>query len=255
VGLVGDLLERAARATPPAMEDRAGDWWLRHSDNHTWWSGAVLAHGSADRLSERVDLAERFYAERGGVARFQVCADCPAELDGLLAKRSYRWESPISLLTASVSGSMQVHAPPGTAVRFETSLGTDWLTVLRETSAADTDVVHETRLLHRIDRPQVYLTALADGEPVGIGRAVADAGWTGIFNMATTPRARRRGVARLILSAIARWADAHGAPRLYLQVEQSNETALRLYGGTGYTQFATYHYRIQTTDTAASATR
>jgi N-acetylglutamate synthase len=251
VGLVGDLLERAARATPPALEDRADGWWLRLSDNDTWWSGAVLAHGSASRLSERVGLAERFYAERGGVARFQICADCPAELDGLLAQRGYRWESPVSLLTASARGLTRVHAPPGMTVRFETSLGSEWLTVLRETSAADTDVVHETRLLHRIDRRQVYLTALADGEPVGIGRAVADAGWTGIFNMATTQRARRRGVARLILSAIAGWADAHDAPRLYLQVEQSNETALRLYGSTGYTQLATYHYRIQTTDTAA----
>jgi GNAT superfamily N-acetyltransferase len=251
MGLVGDLLERAARATPPAVEVRTADWWLRLSDNDTWWSGAVLAHSAADRVGERVDVAERFYAERGGVARFQVCADCPVELDRLLAKRSYRREAPISLLTALASVSAQVATPPpGTTVRVETSLGTDWLTVLRETSAADTDVVHETRLLHGVDRPQVYLTAFADGEPVGIGRAVADAGWTGIFNMATRPRARRRGVARLILAAIARWADAHAAPRLYLQVEESNETALRLYSSAGYAQFATYHYRVQTTDTA-----
>jgi N-acetylglutamate synthase len=215
-------------------------------------SACHAAHGAADRLGERVDAAERFFAERGAIARFQVCADCPAELDRSLARRSYRWETPISLLTAFASASTRVHPPPGTTVCVETSLGTDWLTVLSETSAAHTDVVHETRLLHRIDRPRAYLTVLADGEPVGIGRAVADSGWTGIFNMATAPRVRRRGVARLILSAIARWADVHDAPLLHLQVERLNEAALGLYNSAGYTQLATYHYRTQTTSTAGS---
>jgi GNAT superfamily N-acetyltransferase len=58
---------------------------------------------------------------------------------------------------------------------------------------------------------------------------VADGGWTGIFNMVTTPGARRQGVARLVFSTIADWADARDAARLYLQVEHSNESACRIY--------------------------
>ena len=77
VRLVGELLDRAARAVPVAVEDRGTGWWFRHTDNDTWWSGAVLAHGAADRLGTRIDAAERFYAERDAVARFQVCAGCP----------------------------------------------------------------------------------------------------------------------------------------------------------------------------------
>jgi len=95
-----DLLERAARATPAAVEDRGTGWWFRHTDNATWWSGAVLAHGAAHGLAEGIDAAERFYAGRDAVARFQVRADCPRGLDRSLAERGYRWEAPISLFTA-----------------------------------------------------------------------------------------------------------------------------------------------------------
>jgi N-acetylglutamate synthase len=250
VGLVGDMLERAARGTPAAVEDRGTGWWFRHTDNGTWWSGAVLAHGAADGLAQRIDAAERFYAERGAVARFQVCAGCPGALDRSLAERGYRWKAPISLLT-TVAGAPteEAQAPPGMTMRADTAPGPDWLAVLSATSEPGTDVEHEARLLRRVDRPHTYLTVLADGEPVGIGRAVADGGWTGVFNIATTPRARRRGVARLVLSGIVCWADAHDAPRLYLQVEQSNDTARRLYDAAGFTQLATYHYRVRATHT------
>lgn len=65
VGLTAALLARAARGTPAAYEDSRTVWWFRYSDNSTWWSSAVLAHGPADDLAGRIDAAERFYAERG----------------------------------------------------------------------------------------------------------------------------------------------------------------------------------------------
>jgi ribosomal protein S18 acetylase RimI-like enzyme len=262
VGLIGDLLERAARAAPAAIEDRSTGWWFRHIDHGPWWSGAVLAHGSSDGLAQRIDAAERFYAERDAVARFQICTDCPAGLDQCLAERGYRRQAPVSLLTAVAAVPTVTRIPPLTAVaatpaeaqalprmavRADTSLRPDWVAVLRATNSPESDAHHETRLLGRVDRPYTYLTVFADGEPVGIGRAVADDGWTGVFNLATARRARRRGIARLILVEITRWADAHLAPRLYLQVEQSNDAARRLYDAAGFTQLAQYHYRVRPT--------
>jgi hypothetical protein len=116
VGLVGDLLERAARATPAAVEERSSGWWFRYTDNSTWWSGAVLAHGPADGLTHRIEAAERFYAERDAVTRFQICADCPATLDRSLAGRGYRWAAPISVLTADADA-VPGDAAPGMSVR------------------------------------------------------------------------------------------------------------------------------------------
>lgn len=247
VGVVGDVLARAARATPAAVEACDNGWELRHVDNGTWWSGAVLAHGATQaagaELERRIDAAEWFYAGLGAVARFQVCADCPAGLDRALDERGYRRESPVRLLTGVAGALRPVHPPPGMTLAVDTVPTRDWRAVLGATGEPGTDQRHETRLLHRV-APQACLVVFADGTPVGAGRAVAESGWTGIFSMATTPPARRRGVARLVMSAIEAWAQAHDAPRLYLQVEQSNQAGRRFYRAAGFTELARYHYRV-----------
>ncbi len=113
------------------------------------------------------------------------------------------------------------------------------------TGGPRTVVENEARLLNGVRLCSAYVTVSADGRPVAIGRAVADDGWTGVFGMATTPSARRRGAARMVLSAIARWAHEQDTPRLYLQVERSNTAACRVYAAAGFTEVATYHYRVR----------
>ena len=61
--------------------------------------------------------------------------------------------------------------------------------------------------------------------------------------MHALPEQRRRGVARALLAALAGWASAQGAQRLYLQVERDNEPARRLYAGLGFEEAYRYHYR------------
>lgn len=218
---------------------------MRHTDNSIWWSGAVMAHPATDNLADRVDAAERFYAERNAVSRFQICSDCPAALDGLLAQRGYRLEAPIALLTISAGTATTADPIMDTTVSVDAVLVPEWLAVFQATSDPNADVEHEVRPFGLADREQRYVTVFADHVPVGIGRAVADGDWTGVFNMATIPVARRRGAARTVLSAIADWARSHGAPNLYLQVEQSNDGARRLYEAAGFTELATYHYRVR----------
>jgi GNAT superfamily N-acetyltransferase len=247
VNLPGELLERAARATPAAVEERGSGWWIRHTDGNAWWSGAVLAHDASDdgRLAERIEIAEHFYAERDAAARFQVCPGCPPGLDRVLADRGYRWDAPISLQTMDVAEPVEARSAPGLDVRVGSGPDPGWLAVLATTGGPRTLVENETRLLNCVGLRSAYVTVLADDEPVAIGRGVADDGWTGVFGMASAPTARRRGAARLVLSAIARWAREQDAPRLYLQVERSNTAACRLYAAAGFTEVATYHYRVR----------
>jgi N-acetylglutamate synthase len=47
--------------------------------------------------------------------------------------------------------------------------------------------------------------------------------------MVTLPQARHRGAGRRVLAALARWAEARRADRMYLQLERDNLPALRLY--------------------------
>ena len=61
--------------------------------------------------------------------------------------------------------------------------------------------------------------------------------------MATRREARGKGAARAVLAALARWAGAHQADHVYLQVEPGNLPALRLYELAGFTEICGYHYR------------
>ncbi|MPZ96857.1 MAG: GNAT family N-acetyltransferase, partial [Propionibacteriales bacterium] len=224
---VGELLERAARATPAAVEDRGSGWWVRHTDGNAWWSGAVLAHDASD---------DGCLAERDTSARFQVCPGCPAGLDRMLADRGYRWEAPISLRAIEVAEPVEVRPAAGLDVRVGSEPDPGWLVVLATSGGPRTVVENEIGLLNRVGLRSAYVTVSADDEPVAIGRAVADDGWTGVFGMATAPSARRRGAARLVLSAIARWAREQDTQRLYLQVERANTAACRLYAAAGFTE-------------------
>ena len=77
-------------------------------------------------------------------------------------------------------------------------------------------------MLERVPRPSAYACAMVGDDVAAVGRAVADTGWAGVFGMATRPAARGKGAARQVLAALAGWAGAHGAGRMYLQVERDN---------------------------------
>jgi ribosomal protein S18 acetylase RimI-like enzyme len=83
------------------------------------------------------------------------------------------------------------------------------------------------------------------GETAGVGMAVCERGWTGIFNIATAQHVRGRGVATAIMAELARWGLENGASGMYLQVMGSNEVAKRLYARLGFSYLYGYHYRTE----------
>lgn len=243
--LVRELQERAARALPAERVEDAGGWWLRHAPRCPWWAGSVLPHREAGPhgLVRRVVEAERFYAVHGGVARFQISPEaCLRGLDALLAARGYRRESPVSLRvapTAPVLGRL----PAGpTRVDVADRLSREWLDGWLAVHGPG-DPRAEWDLLARVEQPSGYARARIGDDVVAVGRVVVDAGWAGVFGLATVPWARRNGAARGVLTALAGWAGAHHADHLYLQVEPENAPAVRLYERAGFTELCRYHYR------------
>ena len=247
---VRGLQERAARALPAEHVEHVGGWWLRRSASSSWWRGTVLPHGDAsrDELLSMISDAERFYAGFGVATRFQVSPGaCPADLEATLAERGYRWNSPMSLQTALTVDVQAQARRDGPSIRLNETPTSAWLQLWYAVHGYGSDPQIEWEMLGRVTQPSAYASALEGGEVIAVGRAVADAAWTGVFGMATLPAARGRGAARSILASLADWATAQGADSMYLQVECDNDPALHLYERTCFTEVCGYHYRTEST--------
>ncbi len=243
---VRGLQERAARALPAEHVEDVGGWWLRHAPGCAWWVGTVLPYGDArpGELVRRVVTAEEFYTGHGVATRFQISPEaCPEGLDVFLAERGYRRESPMSLQTALTAHVLE-RVPTGSLrVRLDDRPTRAWFEVWRAVHGHDGDDRSEWDMLGRVERPGAYACATIGDDVLAVGRSVADTGWAGVFGMATLPRARGKGAARSVLAALAGWAGARGAGRMYLQVERDNLPALRLYERMGFREICGYHYR------------
>lgn len=239
------LQERAARAQPAAHVEHLDGWWLRHDADGAWWLGSVLPHAPAGRdgLARRIDASEAFYAARGANARFQVCPGaCPHALDAALARRSYRGHDPMSLQVARTADVLARTAATTVPVRLHARPTQGWFAAWRAVHAHG-DPRAAADMLTRVARPAAYATVAFGDDVVAVGRGVADTGWVGVFGMVTVARARGRGAARAVLTALAGWAADLGVARMYLQVERGNGTALRLYERMGFSELCGYHYR------------
>lgn len=242
------LQERAARALPAEYFEYVGDWWLRHTNNSSWWMGTVLPHGISERDESlrRIGVAERFYAGLGKVTRFQVSPGaCPDDLDAMLAERGYRRDGSMSLRTASAAEVRARRRPDGLIVRLAATATPAWFDVWSAVHSDGRDPRIEQAMLSRVGTPSAYVCILDGTEVVAVGRGVADSGWVGVFGMSVRPEARGRGAGRRLLVALAEWARGQGVDGLYLQVEDANHPAVRLYERVGFTQVCAYHYRTE----------
>ena len=195
------------------------------------------------RLEDRLERVEAFYRSHGGPARFQLSpASRPAGLDHALDARGYRFSDETVVQTVAI-GAVLNSTGDVLAVRLTETLEEAWLeTWLRAEGHPPGREVYAD-ILRRVPAPTIYALVQDGNRTVGVGRCVVERRWAGLFNVATIPEARRRGVARSILVAVATWAAGQGAERMYLQVTVQNQAGLSLYAGAGFVPLYSYHYR------------
>lgn len=249
----GRLLDELAANATVAPVTRLVDGWLakaapglpfRRASSVLPAPGAGTDHRAT---TATLDVLEAWYRSLGLRLLVQVSSADPAaaDLDALLEARGAEVEAPVDVLVAdtrlvvaaATSGSRSPHQA---TVRVGVS----------EAWAAE--LTHGPRttaygaMLAGLGPNALGGTVVVGGELVGVGFAVLERGWAGIFGMATAPAWRRCGVAATLLAGLAGAAgDRHGT-RLYLQVETDNEAARALYAGLGFTRDHGYHYRAIT---------
>lgn len=242
-------IETIAMHAWPAREIVPLDGWLLRTHpapsrrvNSVWpngWEGRLP-------LVIKIERVEGFYKALDRPARYQVCPVArPEGLDAVLAARGYRLEAPTFVQIAETESVIRDAQPASEAVLevFET-LTDPWLSAYcRAQGAPISEIADRRAALVRIEQPVCYVQASVDGEAVAVGRGVLEAGWMGIFGMATHTSCRRQGLGSAVLHALATCAHERGVRDLYLQVMENNPPARALYAGAGFETLYGYHYR------------
>jgi N-acetylglutamate synthase len=237
--------ELAANAWPAQVQQAFGGWRLRATNGLTRRANSVLTNAPAPSYPDWLSVVEDFYERRSLVPRFQISDGSPHDLDPFLEVHGYHAEAYTMVQTAQAqqlierAGDLQ----PIRVIAAE-SLSDEWLDAfLRVEGVSESKKATYRSIYSAIGPRACYLRACAhDGPTIGVGMAVAERGWTGLFSIATLPAYRGRGIATQILSLLARWSLSNNAPNLYLQVMESNESAIRLYENLGFARLYGYHF-------------
>ncbi len=250
-----DWEERGFSAWPAPRNVYFGGWVFRLGGGYTKRANSANALG--DRHEMRADSinalaparefrdvmaeAERFYAANGQPTIFRLTPLAGPDADPLLAAAGYAWLDPSTVMTAPLDA-----ARPDAAVRLAPGPTPAWLNGI----AAAQGVAPSHRAIHdqivtAIALPSACATAFVGDQAAAFGLGVADRGAVGLFDIIVRPEFRGRGLGRAITRALMAWGRDGGAEAeaAYLQVNDANRPAWRLYESLGFRAAYSYHYR------------
>ncbi|WP_055548081.1 GNAT family N-acetyltransferase [Streptomyces sp. NBRC 110028] len=246
----------AARGWPATTSERLGEWELRASGGFTRRANSVLPLGDPGHgLDEALRRVAGWYAERGLPAYIQVSTGAEGTQEPLAAELQARgW-------TREVSAQVRIAAlapiadqdADVSAVTLSRRIDDAWLARYQRSARPTPEA-----LAVLSGGPSVWFATIrgepgeaAEEAPAAIGRCVVDGRWAGFAAVETAPERRRQGLARAVMTALARRALDEGASAAYLQVETDNSGAHALYDGLGFALHHSYHHwRAPSTDSA-----
>jgi N-acetylglutamate synthase len=244
---IADLERVAALGWQAPERGQAGNWLLRAAGGFTGRANSALAAGGPGiPLEAAVEQARRWYAARGLPAMiavpFPLSGPADSAVDRYLARRGWRIRpGPATVMTASP----QAVASRGGAALELAELAPEpddgWLSQYHYRGR---DLPGAARAVLMSAPWQAFGSIRDDGRTLAVGRVAAGGGWAGITAVEVAPGHRRRGLATAMTAALAAAAARHGAAGLYLQVEDGNEAARRMYLRAGFTCHHRYHYRV-----------
>lgn len=239
------LDELAANAWPALVNQQLEGWRMRATNNVTRRANSVLTNGIIPLYSGWMDEITDFYGRRSLPVRFQVSDASPRELGPLLDELGYTTEGGSSVQTAQCAEVLERSAPLAQYEIFTyNSLEEHWLDSFLEIEGIGGEKREAYRLIMSRIAPRVCYVQISLGSKVaGIGMAVSERGWAGLFNIATSVEYRRRGIGGQVVRALAEWSLQTGTENLYLQVMLNNTAAINLYGRLGFAHLYGYHYR------------
>ena len=232
------------RAWPAAQAVYDGSWLVRLTAGHP--SRRLNSVNALDRMDggdieARVERLALRFASYDRPLTFRQTPLAPPALTEWLDARAWPAEGETAVLTAEIAG-------------IDLSGEVDRLSLKDVGRFVDAAIAVRPRDRHFKSgltevlssiRPEKGLFVIAEGErPVATALCVHDGDFAGVFEVASHPARRGRGLGRTVTRDALRWAATRGAEHAWLQVETDNAAALGLYRSLGFTEAYRYHYRV-----------
>jgi ribosomal protein S18 acetylase RimI-like enzyme len=237
-------LETAAFLAWPArhVESYQG-WTLRFDAGYTKRANSANSSEHACRLSA-TELAyiEGRYAAHRLPPVFRLTSLAPVDAsDTLLDGHGYVRADASRVMTADLGMDAAAQAVAATDTIA-------WLEgYARITGQAAAARIAHLDILRRIEAPCHFALIEEAGQPVCCGLGVIAGDRLGLFDIATAPRQRGRGLARQLCRGLLAWGQRTGARSAFLQVTEANAAAIGLYGSLGFRDTYRYWYRVRPT--------
>jgi ribosomal protein S18 acetylase RimI-like enzyme len=237
-----ELAHVSSRAWRPVESERLGEWELRAAAGYTRRANSVLPLGDPGLpLDEALTAVRRWYGDRGLPAYVQTATGAEGTQELLCAELEQRgWTREVTAeLWVGALAPVADRADPSGVVLSRTA-DEGWLARYQRKG------VSEVALKVLGSGPSVWFATVpgegADSAPAAIGRCVVDGRWAGFGAVEVDPALRRRGLASLVMAALASRALEEGASAAWLQVEADNVGARALYSGMGFSAHHAYHH-------------
>lgn len=236
------LLEELNFNAWPALATVHFDGWLLRSSGGESRRVNSVNPLTAGRLGldQKIASAEATYRRWGRPTVFRMTPLADDGLDEALAARGYAIAAPTFVQTAPLApliagDGVRVFARPQRAW-IDAAIG------LRGLGGEAADVF--ARQHGAVGIEARWALVLREGLPAAVGVVAIERGWAGLHGIYVASSARRHGLGRQISHALMGHGQQLGAHRAWLQVEQRNAPALRLYQRLGFTTAYGYHHRI-----------
>ena len=194
---------------------------------------------STASLDEKIGYCERLYRAAALPAIFRITPfSQPGSLDRELERRGYLRFDPTAVEAATIDRA-QLGEPEAQAMDLSA-----WVEAVGQLRGSPID--HRSSHLARLQGMPLTLRAVAiksEGRVLATGLTIIEDDCAGLFDIITSDEARRQGHAQSVVASLLRHAWELGARHAYLQVQEENIAARRLYAQFGFAEKYLYWYR------------
>jgi ribosomal protein S18 acetylase RimI-like enzyme len=262
LALLARIEDAVLNASAPPQQRLLDGWLLRHCPAKAKRARCVNPIGPGRLpLTERLALAQSFYAEVGLPLLIRITPFVPEGLDTALAELGLALQDDtIVMARPSLAELAPEPLPAGLQLQaVDADRYAEIVGQLRGTPAEQRRA-HAQRLRESPVPYQGFVVragssaitdtgsespaAIEHGRVLACGQYAREDERVGLYDVFVDPAARGQGLARQLCSALLRQAREAGARIGYLQVEPENLAAQRVYGRLGFSEAYRYHYRV-----------